>query len=64
MLTKKVNHQQRQRNRDRQGIDRERIEPETEEQKERQGERETAIIVTGFWNNTGKRPLSEALWIK
>lgn len=64
MLTKKVNHQQRQRNRDRQGIDRERVEPETEEQKERQGERETAIIATGFRNNTGKRPLSEALWIK
>ena len=58
MLTKKVNHQQRQRNRDRQGRVRERIEPETGTK------RETAIIVTGFRNNTGKRPLSEALWIK
>ena len=58
MLTKKVNHQQRQRNRDRQERDRERIEPETGTK------RETAIIVIGFRNNTGKRPLSEALWIK
>ena len=41
MLTKKVNHQQRQRNRDRQGIDRERIEPETGTERETRRKRDS-----------------------